>query len=294
MTDTKQCTKCREVKPLEAFAKRSSVSTKRVAECKTCMAQRHAQWRQANPEKARDHHRRWAQAHAEQIKAKAAANRGNRREYMREYMRERRAQEAVMTLNEAQVQVLTEMKAAGKWRMRLEPEISAAVRALVKASLICRDGPWDYTLTEEGRRAVTAHQQAHGVQPAPAPEPRYYECRRCHNVLVHTRGGRLPHHCPDCRKVIASEPPLMQNTCVDCHTSFPAGRKNHQRCPVCSRNRALDLMAVTRARRAGSTLPKEQLMALAHAKREMTEAVSNARRQAYERYEALRQRVEQS
>lgn len=298
MSTTKRCTTCGEEKPLEAFFKRSSVSTKRIAECKTCMAERFFQWRQAHPEKVREYARRWAQAHADTVRAKAAARRDTHREYMRDYMREYRRekrQEDTMTLNEAQVQVLTEMTGETRWRTRLEPDIAAAVRALVRKSFIVRTGAWDYTITDAGRTALTRHQQAQSDSASRTPEQRYYECRRCHDVLVHTRGGRLPRHCPDCRTALAADvEPMRENECMDCHTLFPACRTNHQRCPACSRKRALDLMAVARARRAGSTLPAEQLIALSQVKREVAEAVSNARRQAYERYEQLRQRLEQS
>lgn len=61
--DTKKCTRCHKSKILDMF-----YQNRTGAYCKACMSERSAEWRRANPERARQLKDRWAKANIEKVR----------------------------------------------------------------------------------------------------------------------------------------------------------------------------------------------------------------------------------
>lgn len=64
----KKCSKCGEVKPLDAFAKNASKKDGKSYLCRECTNEAMRLWREANPEKARENARRCREAHPEKVR----------------------------------------------------------------------------------------------------------------------------------------------------------------------------------------------------------------------------------
>lgn len=68
MSDTKTCSRCRQVLPLTSFFKRHSWQAGYTPYCRDCNRIIVAEWRAKNPERASAITRRWQQAHPEQVR----------------------------------------------------------------------------------------------------------------------------------------------------------------------------------------------------------------------------------
>lgn len=66
---TKTCRHCEKVLSLDEFHRNSKSSETRRLDCKACVAQKHRQWYEQNPERRREISRRWAAANPERKKA---------------------------------------------------------------------------------------------------------------------------------------------------------------------------------------------------------------------------------
>lgn len=85
----KQCTKCGEVKPLEAFGKRKASKDGLRSECRKCKAHSADTYREANREQERERAKAWYEGnreqHATSMKTWREANRPRRNALIRAY-----------------------------------------------------------------------------------------------------------------------------------------------------------------------------------------------------------------
>ncbi|SRR5258708_27548414 len=73
MNDEKRCSKCGEVKPLNAFYKHKSRRDGLSSECKPCTKERNHSYYVANVEKDRERHARWRAANREHYRERKRA-----------------------------------------------------------------------------------------------------------------------------------------------------------------------------------------------------------------------------
>lgn len=75
--------------------------------------------------------------------------------------------------------------------------------------------------------------------PDGTPRPLAAPCRRCGQVFVLARKGRLPRYCPECNGNAPRERPA-ELSCPDCGAAFRPGRRGPlpARCPPCSHRAA--------------------------------------------------------
>src|SRR5690606_38380620 len=115
MSSTKRCTKCGEVKPLDAFNRHRKGALGRRSRCRACQREYNRTWREANRDRKREYNREYYAANRdhwrEYARAWRAANRGHKRAYdrawyeanrdlRREYARRRRARKRAATVEE--------------------------------------------------------------------------------------------------------------------------------------------------------------------------------------------------
>jgi hypothetical protein len=85
----KRCTKCGELKELEAFNKNRSTKDGLQSQCRACKVETDRRYREANPEKERERHRRYREANPEKVSEKDRryyeANSEREREKYRRY-----------------------------------------------------------------------------------------------------------------------------------------------------------------------------------------------------------------
>ena len=116
----KRCTKCGEMKPLDAFYAERRVSDGRMAACRSCMDDYSKSYQLAHPEKGRARQARYGAAHPDRVKARSAKWKREHPEEFRKYMaaywkthrKEKREYDA--TYNNAH----PEVKVAGSARRR--------------------------------------------------------------------------------------------------------------------------------------------------------------------------------
>jgi len=75
----KQCTKCGETKPVEAFSRASQKRHGRDSHCKQCRADYQREYRRKNPQRNRDSSKRWRDAN------KARYQKHNRKQGLKKY-----------------------------------------------------------------------------------------------------------------------------------------------------------------------------------------------------------------
>lgn len=94
MRDAKPCIGCGEVKPLDEYHRDRSKPDGRVSRCKTCVAEHHRRYCEANRDKVQERHRRYREANRdkrlESQRRYCEANRDKRLESHRRYREENR------------------------------------------------------------------------------------------------------------------------------------------------------------------------------------------------------------
>ncbi|MDV2964558.1 hypothetical protein RZ532_01100 [Nitratireductor aquimarinus] len=86
----KQCSKCREFKPVEEFSKAVGNSDGCFSYCKCCTRERCRRYREKNPEKIREKDRRYREKNPEKIREKDRRYYEENREKIRRYYEENR------------------------------------------------------------------------------------------------------------------------------------------------------------------------------------------------------------
>lgn len=84
--ETKICSKCKEKKPVERFSKNKRLKDGLHSHCKDCMKKRHHDWREKNPEKAREKSQRanykWKKKHPGKISEASRKHKQKKRKEM--------------------------------------------------------------------------------------------------------------------------------------------------------------------------------------------------------------------
>lgn len=69
----KTCSKCNEIKPLEAFSKVNKTADKRRSRCKPCCITHTKEWRKLNPRKTIERTMEWQQRNKDKVRVKSQA-----------------------------------------------------------------------------------------------------------------------------------------------------------------------------------------------------------------------------
>lgn len=65
----KQCTKCRQVKPLDAYNKQAQGKHGRASRCRDCSKAEQADFRREHPDKKREQNKKWAEQNPDKVRA---------------------------------------------------------------------------------------------------------------------------------------------------------------------------------------------------------------------------------
>ncbi len=88
----KVCTKCRGMKPLEEFSRKSATKDGLAFQCKGCLAESQRKYREENPEKDRERQRKYREKNLEKVREYRRRSRKENREKDREYQRKYHAE----------------------------------------------------------------------------------------------------------------------------------------------------------------------------------------------------------
>ena len=100
MSSTKRCTKCGEVKSLDAFNRDRKRSLGRRSRCRACQRIYDRTWREANRDRKREYNRAWREANRDRRREYDRAWYEANRDLHREHKRRRRARERAATVEE--------------------------------------------------------------------------------------------------------------------------------------------------------------------------------------------------
>jgi hypothetical protein len=89
--ETKQCSRCKDIKPLGAFDKSSQLKSGRASKCKKCRGEVNAAWAAVNRDKVNASIRKWKLANPEYVRAENKGYKEREREKINERRRARRA-----------------------------------------------------------------------------------------------------------------------------------------------------------------------------------------------------------
>jgi len=96
MSSTKRCTKCGEVKPLDAFNRHQGKPLGRRSRCRACQREYDRAWRETNRDRKRETDRAWYETNRDRKREYYAAN----RDRYHERDRRRRARKRAATVEE--------------------------------------------------------------------------------------------------------------------------------------------------------------------------------------------------
>lgn len=92
MTESKTCTRCGEVKPLNEYGVQKNVKDGRKSRCKACLAELSRQYNANNPEKRRESERSWRDRNPNKVKAMAKRSRTIHADSYRDRLRKWKAE----------------------------------------------------------------------------------------------------------------------------------------------------------------------------------------------------------